>query len=116
MELRPQPGPALLPFSPDVEALDLVGAAIGAALGGFIQVQRSLCEGRRRRGDFVRTGGDPTGITDMMVGVTRGNERKMANEFSPSKAPATTKASERFDYARGRVFAQALLLPCLERR
>lgn len=72
-------GCVLLPFSPEVKTPYLVGAVIGAILGGIIYVSTNLRDGRRRREDFVRTGGDPTGISDMMFGVMRGNEPKRAS-------------------------------------
>jgi hypothetical protein len=63
---------ALLPFSPDVEILNLIAAIIGAALGGLVYVRTNLRDGRRRREDFVRSGGDPTGMSDIMFGMMRG--------------------------------------------
>lgn len=75
----------LLPFSPEVEALYLVGAVIGAALGGVIYVRTNLREGRRRRDDFVRTGGDPAGITDMMFGVLRGKRTEEGKWVVPEQ-------------------------------
>ncbi|WP_426767015.1 hypothetical protein ACP3TD_09530 [Pseudarthrobacter sp. 1G09] len=75
----------LLPFSPTVKTLYLVGAIIGATLGGAIYVYTNLREGRRRREDFVRTGGDPTGISDMMFGVMRGKRTQEGNWIVPEQ-------------------------------
>ena len=43
-----------------------------AALAGVIYVRTNLRDGRCRREDFVRSGGDPTGMSDMMFGIMRG--------------------------------------------
>jgi hypothetical protein len=58
-------------FSDDVSAC-LIAAVIGAALATTLGVRTTLRSGRRRREDFVRCGGDPTGMTDMMFGTMRG--------------------------------------------
>jgi hypothetical protein len=50
----------------------LVAAVIGAALAVVLGVRHTVKSGRRRREDFVRCGGDPTGMTDMMFGTMRG--------------------------------------------
>jgi hypothetical protein len=50
----------------------LAAAIIGAALATTLGVRTTLRAGRRRREDFVRCGGDPTGMTDMMFGTMRG--------------------------------------------
>ncbi|MFF2346972.1 hypothetical protein ACFVTD_14975, partial [Pseudarthrobacter sp. NPDC058119] len=102
---------------PKVDALHLGGAVIGAALGAVIFVRTTLREGRHRREYFVWTGGDPTGITDMMFGVMRGEtERKRATGLPPSKVAAITKAFDGVGIRPSRVLAQLLLLPCFKRR
>jgi uncharacterized membrane protein YeaQ/YmgE (transglycosylase-associated protein family) len=65
---------ALLPFNlaPESEFLYLVAAIIGGALACVLWVRGNSRQGKRRRDDFVRCGGDPTGMTDMMFGVMRG--------------------------------------------
>lgn len=50
----------------------LVAAVLGASVATVWSVRSTLRSGRRRRDDFVRCGGDPTGITDLMFGVMRG--------------------------------------------
>ena len=50
----------------------LIVALIGAALAATLEGRVALRNGRRRREDFVRCGGDPTGMTDMMFGAMRG--------------------------------------------
>jgi hypothetical protein len=50
----------------------LAAAVVGAALAVALGVRSTLRAGRRRREDFVRCGGDPTGMTDMMFGTMRG--------------------------------------------
>lgn len=50
----------------------LVAGIIGASLATALGVSNTLRAGRRRREDFVRCGGDPTGMTDMMFGSMRG--------------------------------------------
>lgn len=55
------------------DATDLyLPAAIGAAIAVVIGVRHTVKTGRKRRDDFVRCGGDPTGMSDMMFGVMRG--------------------------------------------
>lgn len=63
---------ALLPFHPEATVLYLVAACIGAVLGVVIFIRSNLRDGRRRRDDFVRCGGNPAGMTDMMFGIMRG--------------------------------------------
>lgn len=62
----------LLPFHPENQFLYLIGGVIGGVLGSIINVAVTLRSGRRRREDFIRCGGDPTGMTDMMFGMMRG--------------------------------------------
>lgn len=50
----------------------LVAAIAGGTLAAILGVRSTLRSGRRRREDFVRCGGDPTGMTDMMFGTMRG--------------------------------------------
>jgi len=50
----------------------LVSALIGGSLAAVVFVRTTLRSGRRRREDFVRCGGDPTGMTDLMFGSMRG--------------------------------------------
>lgn len=76
---------ALLPFRPEAEFLYLIAACIGAVLGGVIFVRSSLRSGRRRREDFVRCGGDPTGITDMMFGLMRGERNEKGEWVVPEQ-------------------------------
>ena len=59
-------------FDPAEKLLYLVAAVIGASLAGLWSVRSTLRSGRRRREDFVRCGGDPTGMTDLMFGSMRG--------------------------------------------
>lgn len=47
-------------------------AAIGAAIAILLGVRNTTKNGRKRRDDFVRCGGDPTGISDLMFGSMRG--------------------------------------------
>lgn len=77
---------ALLPFNPDVKILYLIAAIIGAALGGLIYVWTNLREGRRRREDFVRSGGDPTGMSDMMFGIMRGKRTEEGKWIVPEQS------------------------------
>ena len=76
---------ALLPFSPDAEILYLIAAIIGAPLGGLIYVRTNLRGGRRRREDFVRSGGDPTGMSDMMFGMMRGKRTEEGKWIVPEQ-------------------------------
>lgn len=66
---------ALLPLNlaPGAEILYLVAAVIGGGLACTLFVRSNLRQGRRRREDFIRCGGDPAGMTDMMFGVMRGH-------------------------------------------
>lgn len=50
----------------------LAAAIVGGTLAAILGVRSTLRSGRRRREDFVRCGGDPTGMTDMMFGTMRG--------------------------------------------
>lgn len=50
----------------------LTAAALGAALVTVLGVRNTTRLGRRRREDFIRCGGDPTGMTDLMFGSMRG--------------------------------------------
>jgi len=59
-------------FDPAEDWVYLVAAVIGASLATLWSVRSTLRSGRRRREDFVRCGGDPTGMTDMMFGSMRG--------------------------------------------
>ncbi|WP_104163950.1 hypothetical protein [Cryobacterium sp. N22] len=59
-------------FDPAEDWIYLVAALIGASLALLWSVRSTLRSGRRRREDFVRCGGDPTGMTDMMFGSMRG--------------------------------------------
>lgn len=55
------------------QAKDLyIPAAIGAIIGVILGVRHTIKDGRKRRDDFVRCGGDPTGMSDMMFGIMRG--------------------------------------------
>lgn len=65
-------GCILLPLNLENDYLYLVGAAVGIVVALVIYVRITLSSGRRRREDFIRCGGDPTGITDMMFGSMRG--------------------------------------------
>lgn len=76
---------ALLPFSPDAEILYLIAAIIGAPLGGLIYVRTNLRGGRRRREDFVRSGGDPAGMSDMMFGMMRGKRTEEGKWIVPEQ-------------------------------
>lgn len=58
-------------FVPTADSLYLP-ATIGAALAVAFGIRSTLKNGRKRRDDFVRCGGDPTGISDMMFGTMRG--------------------------------------------
>lgn len=75
----------LLPFRPKNEALYLVGAVIGAVLASVVNVSVTLRSGRRRREEFVRCGGDPTGMTDMMFGVLRGERTEKGEWVVPEQ-------------------------------
>lgn len=76
---------ALLPFNPVAEILYLIAAIIGATLGGLIYVRTNLRDGRRRREDFVRSGGDPTGMSDMMFGMMRGKRTEEGKWIVPEQ-------------------------------
>jgi len=66
-------GACLVAWSaPDATILYLIAAVIGATLATVWSVRGTVRSGRRRREDFVRCGGDPTGMTDMMFGTLRG--------------------------------------------
>lgn len=77
---------ALLPFKPENETLYLVGGVIGAVLASILNGQVTLRSGRRRRDDFIRCGGDPTGMTDMMFGVMRGYRTTEGKWVVPAQA------------------------------
>lgn len=66
-------------FQPAEKTVYMVGAVIGAVLGVIVVVLSTLRSGRRRREDFVRCGGDPTGMTDMMFGIMRGRRTSDGN-------------------------------------
>lgn len=59
-------------LDPAEDVVYLIAAVLGAALAVTLNVRGTLSSGRRRREDFVRCGGDPTGMTNMMFGVMRG--------------------------------------------
>ena len=59
-------------MDPAEDVVYLIAAVIGAALAVTLNVRSTLSSGRRRREDFVRCGGDPTGMTGMMFGAMRG--------------------------------------------
>lgn len=50
-----------------------------------MNVSVTLRSVRRRREDFVRCGGDPTGITDMMFGVMRGERTEKGEWVVPKQ-------------------------------
>ena len=50
----------------------LTAAVFGATLVTVLGVRHTTWLGRRRREDFVRCGGDPAGMTDLMFGFMRG--------------------------------------------
>lgn len=50
----------------------LTASVAGAALVTGLGIRSTTRIGRRRREDFVRCGGDPTGMTDLMFGSMRG--------------------------------------------
>lgn len=50
----------------------LTAAVLGATLVTVLGVRNTKRMGRRRREDFIRCGGDPTGMTDLMFGSMRG--------------------------------------------
>lgn len=58
-------------INPEAETLYLP-AAIGAAVVTVCGYFNTRKNGRRRREDFVRCGGDPTGMTELMFGSMRG--------------------------------------------
>ena len=59
-------------FDPEERIIYAWTAAAGAAVGATVVVSSMRRTGRRRREDFVRSGGDPTGVSDLMFGVMRG--------------------------------------------
>lgn len=64
---------ALVYFFFNQDAKDLyLPAAIGAIIAVILGVRHTIKSGRKRRDDFVRCGGDPTGMSDMMFGTMRG--------------------------------------------
>lgn len=83
----------LLPFHFDNEFVYLAGAAVGAALANIINVRVTLRWGRRRREDFIRSGGDPAGITDMMFGVMRGQRTEKGEWFVPEQGSGDYQGS-----------------------
>lgn len=46
----------------------LTASVAGAVLATVLGVRHTKGQGRRRREDFVRCGGDPAGMTDLMFG------------------------------------------------
>lgn len=76
---------AVLPFNPEVQSLYLIAAIIGAAVGSVIYVRTNLRDGRRRREDFVRSGGDPTDMSDMMFGMMRGKRSEEGKWVVPEQ-------------------------------
>lgn len=60
-------------------------AAIGAAIAVLIGVRSTIKDGRRRREDFVRCGGDPTGMSDMMFGMMRGQRTNEGKWIVPEQ-------------------------------
>jgi hypothetical protein len=75
----------VLPFNPEVQSLYLIAAIIGAAVGSVIYVRTNLRDGRRRREDFVRSGGDPTDMSDMMFGMMRGKRSEEGKWVVPEQ-------------------------------
>lgn len=75
----------LLPFHPENQFLYLVGGIIGIVAGSIINVRMTLRSGRRRREDFIRCGGDPTGMSDMMFGVMRGQRTETGEWIVPEQ-------------------------------
>ncbi|GAA3689951.1 hypothetical protein GCM10023081_29280 [Arthrobacter ginkgonis] len=59
-------------FTPEGTVVYVWAAAAGAALGAAAALSALRRSGRSRREDFVRCGGDPTGMSDLMFGVMRG--------------------------------------------
>ncbi|ACL42426.1 hypothetical protein Achl_4475 (plasmid) [Pseudarthrobacter chlorophenolicus A6] len=78
-------GAVLLPFHPENELLYLVGMAVGVVVANIVNVRVTLRSGRRRREDFIRCGGDPTGMTDMMFGVMRGQRTEKGEWYVPEQ-------------------------------
>ncbi|MEV7663301.1 hypothetical protein [Paenarthrobacter sp. NPDC089316] len=76
---------SLLPFHPEAKILYLVAAVIGGSLGCVLFVRSNLRDGRRRREDFIRCGGDPTGMTDMMFGIMRGKRTETGEWIVPEQ-------------------------------
>lgn len=76
---------AVLPFNPEVQSHYLIAAIIGAAVGSVIYVRTNLRDGRRRREDFVRSGGDPTDMSDMMFGMMRGKRSEEGKWVVPEQ-------------------------------
>lgn len=58
-------------INPEAETLYLP-AAIGAAIVTICGYFNTRKNGRRRRDEFIRCGGDPTGMTELMFGTMRG--------------------------------------------
>lgn len=50
-------------------------AVVGALIGMAFYFPANLRSGRIKRREFVRAGGDPTGITDHMFGAMGGHQR-----------------------------------------
>lgn len=47
-------------------------AAVGASIAVALGIRNTLKAGRKRREDWIRCGGDPTGMSDLMFGTMRG--------------------------------------------
>lgn len=54
----------------------IVCAAIGALIGMSMYFPHNLRDGRIKRREYVKAGGDPTGISDHMFGAMGGCENK----------------------------------------
>lgn len=75
------PGAVLLPMPYTFIAEDpqmnvfLIFVGIGAAIGMSLYFPHNRRNGRIKRREYVRAGGDPTGITDHMFGAMGGYQR-----------------------------------------
>jgi len=72
-------GCAVALFDPAENIIYLVAAVSAAAVSALIAVRSTLRSGRRIREDFIRCGGDPTGVTVMMFGTMRGQRTAEGN-------------------------------------